>query len=158
MSASSRNLNSRDHAKHISHSRVSDHDDMRLRRQNSNDEYENFQHMRQETKQCMEVLSRRVGNCLNNLNEVINEFRNNLRRMVEEEYNKLEAMVMNIVESTFTSELENVRKLCKTEEKKMSKSTGDIRDDLEQLYGRLQKMKEGSDGPNWKRLTGEFFK
>jgi len=78
--------------------------------------------------------------------------------MVEEEYNKLETMVMNIVESTFTAELENVRKLVKSEEKKMSKTTGEIRDELEQLYVRLQKIKEGVDGPNWKRLTGDFFK
>ena len=64
---------------------------------------------------------------------------------------------MNIV---FTSELENVRKLCKTEEKKMGKSEHwrEDRDDLELLYSRLQKMKEGIDGPNWKCLTGDFFK
>lgn len=148
----------------MSRSRVSEREQerederSRVRRQTSAEEYENFQHMRQETKQCMEVLSRRIGNCLSNMNEVIAEFRNNLRRMVEEEYNKLETLVTNIVESAFASELESVRKLCKTEEKKMSKTSGEIRDDLEQLYARLQKMKEGIDGPNWKRSAGDFFK
>jgi hypothetical protein len=40
-------------------------------------------------------------------------------------------MVMNIVENMFTNELENVRKLCKIEEKKMGKSISDVREDLE---------------------------
>jgi hypothetical protein len=67
-------------------------------------------------------------------------------------------MVMNIVENMFTNELENVRKLCKIEEKKMGKSISDVREDLELIYGKLQKMKDGIEGPGWKRFTGDFFR
>jgi hypothetical protein len=48
--------------------------------------------------------------------------------------------------------------LCKIEEKKMGKSISDVREDLELLYGKLQKMKDGIEGPGWKRFTGDFFR
>lgn len=128
------------------------------RKEMTESEYANFQHVHQETKHCVDLLLKKTGNSIHNLNETINAFKENLRRIVEDEYMKLQNIIMGAIESIFDKELENIRKLVKIEEKKTTKSINEVREDLERIYENLQRMKEGIEGPNWKRFAGDFFK
>lgn len=41
------------------------------------------------------------------------EFKKSLQKVVEDEYNKLEMMVKEVVDNIFSSELENISRMCR---------------------------------------------
>jgi hypothetical protein len=47
-----------------------------------------------------------------------------------------------------------MKKLAKMEERAVNQQLSDIRSELESMFSKLQKYKEGLDGSNWKKITG----
>jgi hypothetical protein len=90
-------------------------------------------------------------------NNSIDDYRGRLKRTFEMEYDRLREYVHELVEKTFRKFEQEMKEAYFNEEARINRKVYETRKDLEQLFRSVDEMKEGLEGPQWKRIAGDIL-
>lgn len=116
-----------------------------------------FSSSKQESKQVLDSLSRKVQTQIRVFDNTIEDYRARLRRTFEAEYQKFKESIHEMVERSFRRFEQEMRDTFLEEEARLNREVYASRASLDALSRTIEDMKGQMNTPGWKKTAGEIL-